>query len=73
MADTVTIYMPLLNEGTHIWRPVIAEHLNRDTFRVIGPMRDDEEWAFPPGSVVTVGRHVFADGSSGTIAVTLAK
>ena len=73
MADMATIYMRLLNEGTNTWRPVAAEHLNRDTFRVIGPMRDDEDWAFPPGSVVTVAHHVFADGSSGTVAVALAK
>ena len=73
MADTATIYVPLLNEGTDTWRPVAAERLNRETFRVIGPMPDDEEWAFPPGSVVTVAAQVFADGSSGTVAVALAK
>jgi hypothetical protein len=73
MADMATIYMPLLNEGTDVWRPVAAAHLNHETLRVIGPMPDDEEWAFPPGSVVTVARQVFADGSSGTVAVALAK
>jgi hypothetical protein len=73
MADMTTIYMPLLNEGTHTWRPVAAERLNRETFRVTGTMPGDEEWAFPPGSVVTVAPQVFADGSSGTVAVALAK
>jgi hypothetical protein len=73
MADKATIYMPLLNEGTATWRPVAAERLNEETFRVIGPMPDDEQWAFPPGSAVTVAPKVFSDGISGTVAVALAE
>jgi hypothetical protein len=73
MAETATIYMPLLNEGTAVWRPVTAEHLNGDVFRVIGPMPDDEEWAFPPGSVVSCAPQVFQDGSYGTTAIALRK
>lgn len=71
MAETATIYIPLLNEGTEVWRPVAAEQLNGVVFRVIGPMPDDEEWKFPPGSVVTGAPKVFRDGSQGTVAVVL--
>ncbi len=69
MGEMTTIYMPLLNEGTTVWRPVAAERLNRDTFRVAGPMPDDEGGAFAPGSVVTVAPQLFADGQSGIVAV----
>lgn len=47
-----TIYMPLMNEGTDVWRPVEATHLLADAFRVEGEMPHDEEWAFAPGTVV---------------------
>jgi hypothetical protein len=31
----VTIYMPLLDEGIEVWKPVTAEHLGGDTFRAL--------------------------------------
>jgi hypothetical protein len=68
---TAMIYMPLLNEATAVWKTVAAERLSCELFRVIGPMPDDEEWAFPPGCVVTAAPHVFADGSSGDVAIAL--
>jgi hypothetical protein len=71
MADTVTIYMPLANEGTDVWRPVTAERLGGERFRVLGPMSDDEEWVFAPGSVVIVAPKLFADGTCGVVAVAL--
>jgi hypothetical protein len=71
LEEMTTIYMPLLNEGTAVWRLVAAERLNQDTFRVTGPMPDDEQWAFAPGSVVTVAAQLFADGQSGVVAMAL--
>lgn len=71
LEEMTTIYMPLLSEGTAVWRPVAAKRLNQDTFRVTGPMPDDEQWAFPPGSVVSVAPQLFADGQSGIVAVAL--
>lgn len=47
----VTVYMPLLDEGTDVWAPVHAEQVG-DRFRVLGPMPTWEQWAFPPGAVV---------------------
>jgi hypothetical protein len=47
-----TIYMPLLNEGTDVWRPVEATQLSAGTYRVEGEMPDDEEWMFAPGTAV---------------------
>jgi hypothetical protein len=47
-----TIYMELLDEGTDVWRPVQAEPIGGGLFRVIGPVPEDERWAFQPGTVV---------------------
>jgi hypothetical protein len=52
MSELTTIHMPLLDEGTDVWRPVKAERMSDDTFRVLGPVPETEEWAFPPGTIV---------------------
>jgi hypothetical protein len=49
---SVTIYMALLDEGVEVWRPVGAEQVGPDLFVVAGPVPDEEEWAYPPGSLV---------------------
>jgi hypothetical protein len=49
-----TIYMPLLNEGTAVWRPVSALLLGERRFRVTGVPSEDEEWAYAPGVTVIV-------------------
>lgn len=49
-----TIYVALLNEGTDVWRPVLAEQLAGDRYRIVGQNDDpdDEQWEFETGSVV---------------------
>lgn len=49
-----TIYMYLPDELVDVWRPVRAEKLGADLYRVLGPVPDGEVWQFPPGSVVRV-------------------
>jgi len=44
--------MPLVEEGTEVWRPVHGERQTGETFRVLGPTRQGEAWAFQPGSIV---------------------
>jgi len=51
---TTTIFMPLLNEGTDVWRPVEAEALGNGRYRVMGQASNDEEWAFPSGVTVVI-------------------
>ena len=48
------VFMPLLDEGTDVWRPVRAEHVAGDVYRVIGdaPDPEDEIWQFLPGTLV---------------------
>ncbi|HEU0368111.1 MAG TPA: hypothetical protein VFR42_02805 [Candidatus Acidoferrum sp.] len=52
MAKGTTIYIELLEEGTPCWRPVTAEHLDGDLYRIIGETPDDEVWPFVQGDVV---------------------
>ena len=57
-----TMHMPLMNEGTDVWRPVEVTPLYGGVYRVEGIMPNDEEWAFPPGTVVDVKWKTFSDG-----------
>ena len=54
MSALTTIFMPVLNEGTDVWRPVSAQGRGVDRFLVTGPMPDGEEWKFHEGSLVPV-------------------
>ena len=49
-----TIFVPLLNEGTPVWRPAKGEPLGNGRYRLYGEVPDDEEWAFAPGAIVVV-------------------
>ncbi len=49
-----TIYMPLLNEGTSVWRPILATDLGRGRYSITGDPSDDEQWAFATGTTVVV-------------------
>jgi hypothetical protein len=68
MTDTVTIYMPLLNEGTDVWRPVSAVARPDGTYLVLGPIpvdqegMEDEEWMFAPGTIVLCQPKQLSDG-----------
>jgi hypothetical protein len=56
------IYVYLLNEGTDVWRPVNATETESGLYRIDGPMFDNEEWQFPPGSLVRCGDWCSSDG-----------
>jgi hypothetical protein len=73
MADMQTkiIYMGLLDEGTSVWRPVQAEMLGDNRYRVLGPVPDDEVWEFPPGAIVGGQIKTLYDGHEALVAVTI--
>ena len=53
--SALTIYVPLLNEGTSVVRPTQGVKLGGNVYRVLATKdydSHDEEWEFPPGSVV---------------------
>ena len=47
-----TIYMPLLNDGVDVWRPVEAMKITDLGYLVTENAPADEEWAFQPGSIL---------------------
>ncbi len=66
---TTTILVSLLDEGTAVWRPVDAEHLRDDIYRIVGsPADETEKWQFAPGSVVRCREHTFSAGEKGVVA-----
>src|ERR1700679_1150668 len=70
-ADVKTIYVPLLNEGTDVWRPVTAEPIVRGIYRIVRerPDPDNEEWVYRTGQEVAVEERVFVEGERGLVAV----
>ena len=50
----ITIFVALLEEGTAVWRPVQAEALGKDLFRIVSrnPDPEDEHWEFSSGEIV---------------------
>jgi hypothetical protein len=47
-----TIYMPLMNEGVDVWRPVEAMKVTDLGYMVTEKAPDDEEWVFQPGHIL---------------------
>jgi hypothetical protein len=60
--ERVTIFVELLEEGTECWRPVSAERLSEDTYRIVDAVPEDEVWQFQPGEIVRCKPRVFSDG-----------
>jgi hypothetical protein len=57
-AGAAKIYVPLLDEGLDVWRPVRARRLSRDTYLILDQPYDRavETWQFEPGTVVRCRR-----------------
>lgn len=64
------IYIPLLNEGTKVYRPTFGELVEEGLFRVL-PAENydplDESWAYIPGTIVKCENKTF-DGKTVLIA-----
>jgi hypothetical protein len=61
MADSSTVFVALLDEGTQVWRPVAAEPAGAGVFRLIGSVPDGEAWDFQPGERVRCVRRICPD------------
>ena len=66
----MVIFIPLLNEGTNCWRPVEAEKVGADTYRILGFKPEDEEGPVATGEVVRCKTYRFSSGSESLVAVT---
>jgi len=64
MSNAMQIYVSLLEEGIVVWRPVQAEHLHDNVYRILTQPYDraTESWAFEPGDVVLCERVESEDG-----------
>jgi hypothetical protein len=65
MAEKIGAYVVLIGEGTEVYRPVELERIGDGIFVVQEKYYDpdDEEWEFPPGSIVNLTKHILSDGS----------
>lgn len=54
MNESTKIYVALLDEGVDVWRPVMAEPLDSDVYRILEQHYDEEteHWQFQPGDTV---------------------
>jgi len=54
MNEPVQIYVALLDEGVDVWRPIKAELVQGDTYRIVSQPYDRtlEAWQFEPGERV---------------------
>ncbi len=62
VADPTTVHVELLDEGTQCWRPVLAEPLGDDRYRLIGEQPEDETWPFSVGDIVRCEMRELSDG-----------
>jgi hypothetical protein len=64
MSTIVKIYVLLLDEGVEVWRPVQAERLHDNVYRIsVQPYdRVTESWQFEPGDTVLCERVESANG-----------
>ena len=71
MADDapVTIYMPLADLSD--WRPVKAIRQREDIYCILGPMSDEEQWKYPPGTMVRRQPKVLPTGKREMVAAEL--
>ncbi|MBZ5497159.1 MAG: hypothetical protein LAP85_12210 [Acidobacteriia bacterium] len=73
LAEPVTIFGALLNEGVDVWRPVQARPLGPGVFRIVGVDADvtDETWQFPAGAIHRCEPKQLSDGTVQMTAVEL--
>jgi len=69
MGERCTVYVALLDEGTHVWRPVAAERISGELFRLAGPVPRGERWEYQPGELVQCRERLFSGGERGLVAV----
>jgi hypothetical protein len=60
----MTIYVELLNEGVQVWRPVDAEQISADVFKIVAQKDVDEDWDFETGDLVTCEERTLSNGKA---------
>lgn len=63
------IYIALVDEGTDVWRPVSADLVDENVYRIVGsPPDGTETWQFMPGDTVRCKHQAFAGGERRLVA-----
>lgn len=72
MSHVIQTYIALLDEGVDVWRPVQAEHLRGNVYRILSQSYDrtTESWQFEPGDKVLCE---MIDSSAGRILAAIRK
>ena len=68
MPGTSMVYVALLDEDVEVWRPVEAEPVGGDLYRLTGEIPDGEVWAFAPGDVVRCETRMLSEGRPVSVA-----
>jgi len=64
VSDLTEIFVSLLDEQVDVWRPVQAEHLRENVYKIVEQPYDeeDETWQFEPGDEVVCELIESSDG-----------
>ena len=64
MTNIADIYVALLDEGVDVWKPIQAERLSDNMYRIVGQPYDRtiEKWQFEPGDMVVCEMIESSDG-----------
>lgn len=65
----MVIYLPLLNEATPCWRPVEAQQVEGNSYRISGIKPEDEDWPVATGDIVRCEPRRFSDGFEGLVVI----
>ena len=61
-AESCTIHVYLFDEGVDVWRPVEAERLGGDLYRITSEVQYEERWEFTTGEIVRCISKVLSGG-----------
>lgn len=64
----ITILVPLADRPGE-WRQAKAIRQREDIYCMIGPMEDDEQWKYPPGTMVRRKAKIMPNGKEEMVAV----
>jgi hypothetical protein len=72
--NTQKVYVALLGEGVDVWRPIEAEPIEADVFRITSEITDPEEvWQFLPGEFVRCEEREFPEQGAALVATEKAE
>jgi hypothetical protein len=59
-----TIHVNVIGQGISLLRPVQAEHVARDIYRIVEPMPEGERWRYETGQTVRCRKQKLSSGKA---------